>query len=989
MCIRDSPCVDPNALELELESEPVLPTAGWNLDLKQGIMVAYEYMALAIASHGDAPKLQDHHHTIETVVRFMMGDLFEWSSEDEEHALIMQRLMVQPSHTKDPDSSLLDMMHQMHSLLEASPWEQGLWEEFADFGSWVERRVNFLVYALQTALKMYKHARESQPPDCLKKPQCLKGLTSSATQLIEVCWNADERFNGFDDEAFQLQLHTSRQSFEDSAESCFQLLQVYYIGASYPGDCYRFQAEFPVNCMVYEQMIYLLYENGEDEQGEMVEEADDVIEAYMKAVCPQLGINKVLHHLCHARVELTQFKTYRTPLFICQMLCHLKLAVKSSGKSGTDERSRIIAELYTKHVTTELVQEVLLILSSSEADLEELEWDLNDVQQVLEEYLKFAEKIPNHILGRDQPYSRARERDVMMGYAAVRVFDLSKKQAAEEAIEITADQTMHDVEVINASVLVEILEENLSAYSSTELFRHISGESALAFVTVVAQEVHKYIKEREIFFEIQDPSKSLPQQFSVHNEELLHLLRKQQKLQETLKRILDRLNIRGEASLGLGLVEWSRLMLEDFINVEASKLLHIITRAFEEDSWEPMRNHMYSSSVQDVFQFLIGSLEHYYGVQLPQCIWDSTRFESDVLLEGVKLYCDNVQAMMGFVEDPPRYPFKRNWPKSQECLVGMKYYRIKVGEEEDDDCAIQPASHSWQEFSEEETEVQIQQLVLCVNNLQRALDIIPDLREIAEHKCFDTVKAFPGDQDLKAYAEMRIELHKAAAKNADADSSAFAAAQDMVHDALEHVIRMLARRIVFYDLSEHFQALYRDNGEDGFRLQETNFSAVVEEALNESLATYFPRLDQPTILVFLEELLHAVIWQMRNALFYGGPDRLFQASDLNVIQHDIQQIRRFFEQTDDNEDGIEKEVVGPPINQLHQEIMNVMDQSTETLITRHKAAAAQSDPSEQEELLAHVILHRRGPDAKAYYSAVLKKSYYQNEGYAVYFSKGK
>eukprot|EP00656_Telonema_subtile_P048362 TRINITY_DN5747_c0_g1_i2.p1 TRINITY_DN5747_c0_g1~~TRINITY_DN5747_c0_g1_i2.p1 ORF type:complete len:786 (+),score=226.18 TRINITY_DN5747_c0_g1_i2:26-2383(+) len=773
-----------------------------------------------------------------------------------------------------------------------------------------------------------------------------------------------DRFSGFDDERFQREYRETRESFEECVEDCLTLLQVAYAGSETEGPSFRMRAEFPINVLIYEQLLYVLYENGEGEEGEMVDEAGDVMEAYEQALWSALGIGEELHCLSHAMAEYSQFKRYRTPRFLVQMLDCLGEAV-DRPENDTHDRDARVCQMYTKQVVTMLIDEVLAVLASAKADLEEFGWQPSDVLQVLKTYLRLMSVMPECILEREGEYSEDRERIVIMEYAAAQMFKVCKHQAKEDEEEVTDEHTLHDVAIVNTSVLVEILAENIDKYCKTDLFRSVSGGNEAAFVRIITGRINNYIEEKGVFFGGED-TQPLPQQFSVQNEELLHLLRKLQQLEESMH------GIQGKSlGLGLGMNKWAQRMLDDFITVETAKLENqIIPRAFDDETWEHMRNASYSSSVQDVFQFLIGSIEHYYGVALPQCIWDSTRFELDCITPAVEVYCKNISEIVGFVDDPPNYPFKRTPKRGVEYLTDLKWYPIRTSEDSRDRCPCQGAKQF--EYSEEEEQEQAQKLTCCLNNLQRALVLIPEMKSVVADKCNETVKLFPGDETLRQ-------------KAAQLTKTAFSEAERILQEELVYCTEMLARRAVFYDLATCFENLYRTpKAQHGPQLSllETKFSCVVEDKLDDVLCLYHPRLDEELSPGFLQEVLEAIVVQMRRAILYGGPDRLFNAEDAkSVFEADMLCLRRYFEEGKDSEVGLEKPIVDEIVDEeLGKLIFGFVEESTEDLENRF----AMAEDVDAKALIAHILLHRAGNGAEKFYRNTSKKLYFTHETYRVF-----
>ena len=123
--------------------------------------------------------------------------------------------------------------------------------------------------------------------------------------------------------------------------------------------------------------------------------------------------------------------------------------------------------------------------------------------------------------------------------------------------------------------------------------------------------------EKNVFFE-GNHTADLPNAYSVNNKELLALLRNLQKFEVVLQNYS-----RPGTDLKLSNMLWAKHMLDDFIKVETKKIEALIIRVFEEETWEKAGRHAWSCSVQDVFTFLTHSIESYFEVRLPMCIYDS------------------------------------------------------------------------------------------------------------------------------------------------------------------------------------------------------------------------------------------------------------------------------------------------------------------------------------------------------------------------------
>ena len=131
-----------------------------------------------------------------------------------------------------------------------------------------------------------------------------------------------------------------------------------------------------------------------------------------------------------------------------------------------------------------------------------------------------------------------REREVILIKAAERVMrqSLEQSRSEESRVETSAELTSHDVRCMNASLLVEIINENVAEYCNSGIFECIKGDvGGDEFVRSISEKLNAYIESESIFMELDGSNSALPQQYSVGNEELLHLLRKLEQLNVTLK----------------------------------------------------------------------------------------------------------------------------------------------------------------------------------------------------------------------------------------------------------------------------------------------------------------------------------------------------------------------------------------------------------------------------------------------------------------------
>ena len=104
------------------------------------------------------------------------------------------------------------------------------------------------------------------------------------------------------------------------------------------------------------------------------------------------------------------------------------------------------------------------------------------------------------------------------------------------------------------------------------------------------------------------------------------------------------------------------------------------------------------------------------------------------------MYCERVEDVVGCVEEPPRHAFKRTLAAGRLGTgTGVEVEDLReypILDTTGKHCECQGAKQNGLSAADEEK--QVKKLVLCLNNLQRALDLLPEMRQVAMDKCQET-----------------------------------------------------------------------------------------------------------------------------------------------------------------------------------------------------------------------------------------------------------
>ncbi|KAF2075748.1 hypothetical protein CYY_002930 [Polysphondylium violaceum] len=242
--------------------------------------------------------------------------------------------------------------------------------------------------------------------------------------------------------------------------------------------------------------------------------------------------------------------------------------------------------------------------------------------------------------------------------------------------------------------------------------------------------------------------------------------------------------------------------------------------------------------------------------------------------------------------------------------------------------------------------ISVQVMCVCVNNLDF---ILHNIKRYIEENSF-------ADNGLK---EKLAEL--------------FGVAEISIGNTIRQLVNMIGQRVIFYECkSSIVESLY------------INPSISAKERVQvilENVSPYLKTIYNHTQTLergndILTAVSRAFLQAMEYAILYGGPQRAFQPKDASSIEYDIELVKDFFLDRDEegNPSGVSETSFEQYAYPLRNIIQLLMDQSSELLIEQYNDG--KSHQRFTKENIACVLIHRPDKVARTFIKKKLSDSIY-------------
>jgi len=242
--------------------------------------------------------------------------------------------------------------------------------------------------------------------------------------------------------------------------------------------------------------------------------------------------------------------------------------------------------------------------------------------------------------------------------------------------------------------------------------------------------------------------------------------------------------------------------------------------------------------------------------------------------------------------------------------------------------------------------INIQVMCVCVNNLDF---ILHNIKRYIEENSF-------ADKGLK---EKLAEL--------------FSSAEISIGNTIRQLVNMIGQRVIFYECKSSIVENFYINPP----VSAKNRVEVILENVSPFLKTIYNHtqtLERGNDI--LTAVSRAFLQAMEFAILYGGPVRAFQPKDASSIEYDIELVKDFFLDRDEegNPSGVSETSFEQYAFPLRNVVQLLMDQSTEMLIEQYNDSKSHQKFSK--EIIFCVLIHRPEKIARTFIKKKLSDQIY-------------